>query len=563
MMWKPKHVPPKGLEPKNMVSETPDLYISLISNPKPKPKIIAEFLDRDLRFQLNHFEDECRSFKFCFHNNDYSRGEVIISIFVDFFKSRLEQFKTYDIDVTFFINTFKEFDTIGIFREIIQLQEPPLFDPSLYFLNILVRCDERFGQFVADYNVLSSIINTLMNFEGNERRVIKNLINLLLAIIPYHRSLDPLYVDFTDNFSGINSKIDDFSLYDDVKQRIVCTLAFYSDPLPDFYPEFLGVVINDMSHTSLKYAFLTCASIMRKSPEFLIILIELDVITKLFEFRRATVKDADTLFPTIDFALAIIETLDALKKTNKHVFKKSYLGESGELNQSTESKESDESDESDESEKESKSESKNENEENEENKDEENFDVSSVIKLSELTFEKVFASLDYGEIRDGLNSSNSQAAIAALHFVTITLPESKKELIISCGHFAQFLDSITISLLAHNEEQILASLTCLQKLVSCDPKMTTQFLNLDFNDTIISLLKSDVNSYIFAIFSFFEELLDNKDAPLRSINNFFMSMMDSGLFEVLNLLVNGKKKKVSKRAREIRTKIDDAANQHD
>lgn len=574
MMWKPKHKPPKGLEPKSLVSETPDLYISLISNPKPKPKIIAEFLDRDLHFRLEHFEEQCQSFKFCFHNNDYSRGEVVISLFVDFFRNNLEKFQSYDVDVSFFINTFKSFDTIGIFREIIQLQEPPFFDPSIYFLNLLIRCDERFGQLVADYNVFPSVIITLINFEGNERRVIRNLINLLLALIPYHRGLDPLYIDFTDNFSQIMSRIDEFSLYDDVKQRIVCTLTFYADPLPDFYPEFLGVVINDMSHSSLKYAFLTCSSIIRKRPEFFVILTEIDVINKLFEFKKATIREADTLFPTIDFANAIIESIDTLKKMNKHVFKRSQINENGELvkpdhtkgEEEEEDKEKspqkvDKKDQKSEPSKGSqlnqKSEPENEGEENVENpENDENFDVSSVIKLSDLGFAKVFSSFDFGEIREGLNSSNSQAAIAALHFVTITLPESEKDLIIACGGFCNLLDSITISLRINNEEQILSSLTSLRKLVLYEPKMTTQFLNLDFNDMIISLLKSDVNSYIEGVFAFFDEFLDNPKANVRSLNDFFMSMIDSGLYDVLNTLVNGKKKKISKIAREMRTKID-------
>lgn len=587
MMWKPKHKPPKGLEPSNMVSETPDLYISLISTPKLKPKITAEYLDRDLRFRLEVFEEECQSFKFCFHNNDYSRGEVVISLFVDFFQKNLEKFRNYDVDVSFFINTFKNFDTIGIFREIIQLQEPPFFDPSIFFLTLLVKCDERFGELVAGYNVFASAINTLINFEGNERRVIKNLINLILAIIPYHRVIDPLYVDFTDNFSDIISKIDEFSLYDDVKQRIVSTLTYYADPLPDFYPEFLGVVINDMSHSSLKYAFLTSSSIIRKSPEFLIILIELDVINKLFEFKKVTIREADTLFPTIDFANAIIDSLEALKSMNKHVFKKSQLSDSGELTLSDQASEENkdvkemskksQSNQKSEHEKGSKSDQKNvpvnDDQSDQKNEDEnesevnegssEEFDVSSVIKLSELTFEKIFASFDFGEIREGLNSSNSQAAIAALRFVTLTLPGSLKDLIIACGNFCNLLDSITISLRINNEEQIISSLACLQKLVLYEPKMTIQFLNFEFNDMIISLLKSDVNSYIEGVFSFFDEFLDNEKANVRSVNDFFMGLFDSGLSEILNALVNGKKKKLSKRAREIRTKIDDISKKQD
>lgn len=591
MMWKPKHKPPKGLEPKSLVSETPDLYISLISNPNPKPKITAEFLDRDLHFRLENFEEECKSFKFCFHNNDYSRGEVVISLFVDFFRNNMEKFQTYDIDATFFINTFKDFDTIGIFREIIQLQEPPFFDPSIYFLTLLIKCDERFGQLVADYNVLSSVIVTLINFEGNERRVIRNLINLLLALIPYHRGLDPLYTDFTDNFSDIISKIDEFKIYDDIKQRIICTLTYYADPLPDFYPEFLGVVINDMSHSSLKYAFLTSASIIRKRPEFFAILVEIDIINKLFEFKKATIREADTLFPTIDFANAVVESLDALKKMNKHVLKKTQFNESGELKSSSSKEENDldqEIEKSQGSDLSKKSEAKKENQANEPTKEsqsnqkdestkgneetegndendenDENFDVSSVIKLSEYPFTKVFESFDFSDVRESLNSSNSQAAIAALHFVTITLPESLKDMIIACGGFCNLLDSITVSLRINNEEQILSSLACLQKLILYEPSMTTQFLNLDFNDMIISLLKSDINSYIEGIFSFFDEFLDNPKASVRSLNDFFMSIIDSGLYDVLNTLVNGKKKKISKRAREIRTKIDNLSKKQE
>lgn len=80
---------------------------------------------------------------------------------------------------------------------------------------------------------------------------------------------------------------------------------------------------------------------------------------------------------------------------------------------------------------------------------------------------------------------------------------------------------------------------------------------------IISLLKSDVNSYIEGVFAFFDEFLDNPKANVRSLNDFFMSMIDSGLYDVLNTLVNGKKKKISKRAREMRTKIDDISKKQE
>lgn len=534
--YTPKHTPPKGLEPKTMVSETPVFFVDLNMSPPQKPRIAAEYLDKDLNFRLQDFEDECSSLKFCFHNNDHSRAEVIISIFLQFFKSNMQTFSTHDVDITFFINTFTKFDTINIFRQILQLQEPPLFDPCVYFLTQFAKCDQRFCQLLADHNFLASITTILTHFEGAERRVMKNLANLLLYIIPFHRSIDPLYTDFTENFQSIISQIDKFQLLDDMKQRIVCTITNFADPIPDIYPDFIGTVINDLTHTSLKYAFLTCAQIVRKSVDFILILYELDIINKLFDFRKTTLSEVDALYPLIDFALAVLgssELICQMKVTHDQ-------------------------------EQEAKVKKPADNElvfpdklsENEE--EEEKPDIFATFDFDNMKFENLFSHFDFGEIRDGLHSTNSKAAIAALQFVNKTLPGTMKSLINSSGSFCNFLDAVTVSLYINNETQIVESLNCLRNLLKYEPKMTTQFLNLDFNDMIISLLKSDVEIYINGVFAFFDEMLNNKDAPIRNINNFFLSMVDSGAYTCLNKIMNDEQKPdLARRARLIKQKIAD------
>ena len=494
--WKvfgPKHVPPKGLEPSKMVSEVPEFFAERSNLPNTKPRIEKEYLDRDLHFQLENFEEHCKSFDWCIRNNDKSRGEVILSLFLTFFSENMETFLSHNVDLDFFIDTFKKYEFIANLRQIIQFQEEPLFDPAIYFLTQLVKCDERFTKFIAEYDLASAIIITLANFEGNERRIFKNLIHLELAVLPYHYILDSKYQDFLDYYQQAFETFKRLFVEGDIKQRMVCTVATFAEPIPDVYPDFLGVVIKELSAQNLKYAFLTVSQIIRKSPDFFLIIDELDIITQLFDFRRGTLRDNDALFPVIDFALALVDNCP------------------------------------------------------------EDYDVN----------EKVYSRMDFGEIRDGLNSTNPKCAIAALQFVDKTIPATISQLSDACGNFGLFMDSITTSLRMNNEEQLLLSLIVLRKLVQNEPVKTTQLFNIDFNEILVQLLKSDIVSYIDGIFLFFEELLDNPNAPIRNVSNFFLSLADSGINEPMNKLkVSQMKKKIPRRAREISTKIDAIEKKH-
>ncbi|OHT06667.1 hypothetical protein TRFO_25197 [Tritrichomonas foetus] len=491
-MYKPKHTPVKGLDPKTMVSELPTFFTEKQTGPNTKPKIEGAFLDKSLNFILEHFEDHCKGFAFCNKYNDVSRAEVIISIFVSFFKDNLKTFQSHNVELDFFFDMFKTHETIGIMRQIILFQEPPLFDPTIYFLTQLMKCDDRFIEFLADHDLGSAAIMTMANFESMERRVFKNLVNLALEVLPYHHRIDSTYQDIVDHYKNAFKKCDDFYMHNDVKQRIVCIVTTFADPLPDLYPDFLGVVIKELSDQNLKFAFLTCSQIVKKCPDFFLILSELDVIKQLFEYRKGTVRNVDTLFSVLDFVFTLIE----------------------------------------------------------------------VCKNEEERMAKIYAFFDFGEIRDGLNSSNNKSALTSLSFVEKTIPATLKNLIEACAGFPMLLDAVTTSLRINNEERVLKSLIVLRKLVQIEPKMTTQLFNLDFNDMLIDLLKSDVDVYVDGVFCFFEELLDNLQAPVRNVSNFFLSLADSGITEPLITIKNSKKKKLAKRARSLMDKIDEIEKKH-
>ena len=311
----------KGLNPKKMVVEKTPVHYGLPKRNKPKPKVAVHFVDKELQFQLEHFEDWCKNFSASYNNIDVSRCETILSLFVTFFKSGRDVFEKNEVDLSFFFDAFKKSDAFTHFRHVIQLRDEVLLDPLIYALWCMFRCDERFGAFFGELDFAACLLHAIKNFESSDKRVFTNVVNLFLGFLPYHYLCDEKFEGFVEVLDEAFAKLDAMGIPTSVKAEVLFLVVDTAEPMPDAYPQFLSVLLKpeNLTKESLLFTVLAVAKMIEKDSEFGMIIRDLSLIDPFFDRYKEWECD-DARYGILYFVTVLLdtfsdsETADAVRK---------------------------------------------------------------------------------------------------------------------------------------------------------------------------------------------------------------------------------------------------------
>jgi hypothetical protein len=262
----------KGLEPEKMVAQLRHAWVGLPHLPPSRPQIVSAFLHKRLDFHLDQFEDFGKNFTFSFTHHDKSRCEVILSLYIAFFRDRLELFSKNEVDVTFFLTSFKESDAYSQFRHILQLQHETLFDPLVFLLSVLGQCDDRFLQFFGGLDFALALGNAIANFQFDDARIFRNSVYVFIELFQFHHLFDDSFSEFLELYPSIFEKLDQYSMPRSLKSEILFLFISRGPPLPDLYPDLLPILTDCLSIDCFPYAAAALSAMIAKSPEFAAVL---------------------------------------------------------------------------------------------------------------------------------------------------------------------------------------------------------------------------------------------------------------------------------------------------
>jgi hypothetical protein len=271
---------PKGLEPDRMIVELLHVHVGIPPYTIPKPQIDSSFLHKRLNFQLELFEDWCKNFRFCMTNHDMSRAEVIIALFIGFFRERQQIFTSHSVDLDFFFQIFNKAQLYGDFRNVVQLDQNCLYDPMIYLIGLMGKCDARFLAYFAERDFALAVLSSIVHSETSELRVFRNATHLLLQLFQFQHLVADPFVEFFELYERAFEKLDEMKMPSFLKSEILFSVVFQSDALPDYYIPFGMILIDpaNLTDQSLLYAASSLAVMINKSPEFATTLYDIGVI---------------------------------------------------------------------------------------------------------------------------------------------------------------------------------------------------------------------------------------------------------------------------------------------
>ena len=459
----------KGLNPKKMIVEKTPVHYGLPKVTKPKPKVAVHFVDKELQFQLEHFEDWCKNFSASYNNIDISRCETILSLFVTFFKRGRDVFEKNEVDLSFFFDAFKKSDAFSHFRHVIQLRDETLFDPLIYALWCMFKCDERFAVFFGELDFAACLLHAIKNFQSKDKRVFSNLVNLFLDFLPYHYLCDNTFEGIPDILDEAFSKLDEMQIPTSVKAEILFIIVDTADPMPDVYPQFLSVLLKPENFTADSFLFtvLAVSRMIEKDEEFGMIVRDLCLIDPFFE-RYSEWACEGARYGILYFVTVLIR----------------IFGESD-------------------------------------------------------TSESVRKLVDVHDIALAMNSTNSSLATVGFHVALTMHSTIIKKLVDDMGQFWLLIDAIVASMKRDRTEQITAALEMLVFTARHASNQMIKFLNDDFNQTLVDLLKGDVEAVQNEILCFFDVFLTTGDVALSQLGSWCLEFEDHGGRDALVRIARG------------------------
>jgi hypothetical protein len=258
----------KGLDPDQMVVPLHHAHVGLPRLFPVRPQIPSAFLHRRLDFRLDQFESYGQNFTFSFTHHDISRCEVILAIYINFFRDRIELFANNEVEITFFLESFKQSEVYGEFRHILQLQHNVLFDPVIFLLSVLGQCDDRFLQFFGGLDFAIALANAIANFELKDARVLRNAVHLFIDLFQYHNLFDDTFEDFREVYTELFQVLDANSMPPFLKTEILFLFVAQAPPLPELYPALFPIFTESLSVDSFPYFAASLSHVVRKCPDF-------------------------------------------------------------------------------------------------------------------------------------------------------------------------------------------------------------------------------------------------------------------------------------------------------
>lgn len=475
----------RGMDPKQMKAIILPLEIGLQKIPVQKPIIKACFLDRELNFHLDAFQGYCKNFNTSYKGFDFLRCKAGITNFLNFFTENKNKFQHYSVEIQYFLDTFMSSGFLSSIRDIIQMREEPLYDPTVYFCSLLLECDDRFAPYLANYDIVPCLANSLARIETDDQRVFQNTVNLFLSLLKYHQSVDEKYEDVLEHFDTIFDRLDEFKIETKLRARIIYTLVAYgAESISELYPTFVIHLMTFLEPSSIYYTAATFAQMLFKVHEFFTVLYDNPILSTFFDCYNQNHPDDATL--TI---LMLVRALLVSSGPDK--------------------------------------------------------------KVQCLNF------LNYDDLRYSLNSSNSSVATFALKLVLHAFPEALDPTIAACGQFFRLLDSIIMNMRISQNEQIETAIQVLILLARYKCADLIRFVNNDFHETCISILKSDIRDQQEGILALYEEIYSNKESSRQVTARFFMDVLDEGGDDILRQLKRSKDREFGNYVRDVYTKIND------